>query len=40
MSKFVIMAEVDDKWLGILNQITRNQGGFVWIEVKEASDDL
>lgn len=39
MSKFVIMAEVDKTWLDILDQITRHQEGFVWIEVKEAQDE-
>ena len=39
MSKYVIMAEVDQKWLDILDQITRNQEGFIWIEVKEAQDE-
>ena len=39
MSKYVIMAEVDQKWLDILGQITRNQEGFLWIEVKEARDE-
>lgn len=39
MNKYVIMAEVDQKWLDILDQITRNQEGFVWIEVKEAQDE-
>ena len=39
MNKYVIMAKVDQKWLDILDQITRNQEGFVWIEVKEAQDE-
>jgi hypothetical protein len=39
VNKYVIMAEVDQKWLDILDQITRNQEGFVWIEVKEAQDE-
>jgi hypothetical protein len=39
VNKYVIMAEVDQKWLDILGQITRNQEGFVWIEVKEAQDE-
>lgn len=39
MNKYVIMAEVNQKWLDILDQITRNQEGFVWIEVKEAQDE-
>lgn len=39
MNKYVIMAEVNQKWLDILDQITRNQEGFIWIEVKEAQDE-
>ena len=39
MNKYMIMAEVDQKWLDILDQITRNQEGFIWIEVKEAQDE-
>jgi hypothetical protein len=39
VNKYMIMAEVDQKWLDILDQITRNQEGFVWIEVKEAQDE-
>jgi hypothetical protein len=39
VNKYVIMAEVDQKWLDILDQITRNQEGFIWIEVKEAQDE-
>jgi hypothetical protein len=39
VNKYVIMAKVDQKWLDILDQITRNQEGFVWIEVKEAQDE-
>jgi hypothetical protein len=39
VNKYMIMAEVDQKWLDILDQITRNQEGFIWIEVKEAQDE-
>lgn len=39
MNKYVVMAEVNQKWLDILDQITRNQEGFIWIEVKEAQDE-
>ena len=39
MTKYVIMAEVDQKWLDTLDHITRNQEGFIWIEVKEAQDE-
>jgi hypothetical protein len=39
VNKYVIMAEVDQKWLDILDHITRNQEGFIWIEVKEAQDE-
>ena len=39
MSKYSIMAEVDQKWLDILDQITRHQEGFVWVEVKQAQNE-
>lgn len=39
MSKFLITAEIDKVWFDILNQITRHQDGFVWIEVKESEDE-
>lgn len=39
MSKFTITAEIDKQWFDILNQITRHQDGFIWIEVKESEDE-
>ena len=39
MSKFTITVEVDKQWFDILNQITRHQDGFIWIEAKESEDD-
>jgi hypothetical protein len=39
MSKFIITAEIDKVWFDILNQITRHQDGFVWIEVKEEENE-
>jgi hypothetical protein len=39
VSKFVITAEVDKQWFDILNQITRHQEGFVWIDAKEEEVD-
>lgn len=39
MSKFIINAEIDKVWFDILNQITRHQDGFIWIEVKEIEGD-
>ena len=35
MKTYVITAEVDDEWFGILGQITRYQEGFRWVEVDE-----
>jgi hypothetical protein len=37
MTTRVITAEVDDQWFDILGQITRNQDGFVWIGVTDAT---
>ena len=31
---YTITAEVDSFWLDMLDQITRNQEGFVWVDVK------
>ncbi len=39
MSKFIITAELDKQWFDIMNQITRHQDGFVWIDAKEVEED-
>lgn len=39
MKTYVITAEVDDEWFGILGQITRYQEGFMWVEVNEGTWD-
>ena len=38
--KYTITAEVDQKWFDILEQITRHQDGFVWIEVEKSEDKV
>jgi hypothetical protein len=32
-NKYKITAEVDQKWFEILWEITKNKGGFTWLEV-------
>lgn len=39
MSKFIITAELDKQWFDIMNQITRHQDGFIWIDAKEVEED-
>jgi hypothetical protein len=35
MNTRIITAKVDNQWFEILAQITRNQDGFVWVEVTD-----
>jgi len=34
-----ITAEVDYTWFSILDQITKNQDGFVWVNVERFEED-
>jgi len=31
---YKVTIEVDQQWLDILGQISKHQGGFIWIEVE------
>ena len=37
MTTYTITAQVDQQWFDILGQISRNQEGFIWIEVDESN---
>jgi hypothetical protein len=36
---YTITAKVDQQWFDILGQITRNQEGFVWVEVEGGNNE-
>jgi len=35
MTNYKLTIEVDNIWMSILNQISKNQEGFIWHKVKE-----
>ena len=39
MSKYVITAELDQRWFNILGELSKDTKGFVWIKVEGGSDD-
>jgi len=38
MQKYKVTLEVDEQWFDILGQISRNQDGFIWIEVEDFNE--
>lgn len=34
MQKYKVTIELDEQWFEILGQISKNQDGFIWIEVE------
>lgn len=40
MSDYLVTIKVNQTWLDILGQISRNQDGFIWVKVKESESEL
>jgi len=38
MKTYKVTIEVDQQWFDILGQISRNQDGFIWIEVDKPNE--
>jgi hypothetical protein len=38
MQEYKVTLEVDQQWFDILGQISRNQDGFIWIEVENFNE--
>jgi hypothetical protein len=38
MQEYKVTLEVDQQWFDILGQISRNQNGFIWIEVENLNE--
>jgi hypothetical protein len=38
MKTYKVTIEIDQQWFDILGQISRNQNGFIWIEVDEPNE--
>jgi len=38
MQEYKVTLEVDQQWFDILGQISRNQDGFIWIEVENLNE--